>query len=238
MEKCKIFIESVGHIIITLPSIVYHGIIHTYNRLMVGSSEIFIKNSESKTLVFLHGKGGDPCNFDFIVRYLLSKIGTKYNIYVPYLGDTNTSSIDEDANTLLNKLNNRCISLDNLILIGLSKGGLIASYFAANYHSVDKIITISSPMMGTKMADLHWDKKVRDALGFMNNSAVELSQKVITNQYYHIVPTYDHVITPIESSYYITTPPENIYYYEGLHSHIGVTHSPDICDKILSWIQD
>ena len=266
MGGCKVFIRSLGHIIITLPSIIYHGLIHTCNRLIFGSSEIIVKsadentnelsslldrdnnssvslsddnyqNKETKTIVFLHGKGGDPCNFDFIVKYLL-KNKKKYNIFVPYLGDNNTTSIEDDANTLLNRLKIRNIPLDNIVLVGLSKGGLVAAYFATNFHSVNKIITISSPMLGTKMADLHWDKNVRDALGYMNKSAVDLSQTANTNRYYHIVPKYDHVITPTEVAYYPSTPSSNIYCYSGLHSHIGVTHSTDICDKIISWIEE
>ena len=315
MEKSKVFIRSVGHIIITLPSIIYHGLIHKFNHFIYKSSEIIVKNNETipinnfvpsyseydevteaeiisryerknkddddelipllvssdsnsslssfeieneksslssidfsrictptrdsiKTVVFIHGKGGNPCNFDFIVENFIKKYKDKYNIFVPYLGDNNNTSIEDDANKLLNRLYARDISLNNLILVGLSKGGLIAAYFATNFNSVEKIITISSPMMGTKMADLHWDKNVRNALGYMNSAAVELSQTANINRFYHIVPKYDHVINPIESTYYSSTSNNNIYYYEGLHSHIGVTHSSDICNKILSWIDE
>jgi len=314
MEKSKVLIRSIGHIIITLPSIIYHGLIHKFNHFIYKSSEIIVKNNKvipinndiapyieyddnieneiisryerkklhndelitllessdsnsslsgfendsektslssidfsristptrdhMKTVVFIHGKGGNPCHFDFIVENFIMRYKDKYNIFVPYLGNNNHSSIEDDANILLNRLYARDISLNNLILVGLSKGGLVASYFATNFNSVEKIITISSPMMGTKMADLHWNKNVRSALGYMNEEVVALSQTANMNRYYHIVPKYDHVINPIESSYYSSTSNNNIYYYEGLHSHIGVTHSSDICDKILSWIDE
>lgn len=107
-----------------------------------------------KTIVLLHGKGGDSCDFDFIVQYFIEK----NTIYVTYLGDNNSTSIEEDANILLNRLQAPNIPLVNGILVGL-----VAAYFATNFHNVDKIITISSPMLGTKMADLHWDKNVRDS---------------------------------------------------------------------------
>ena len=251
--------------IITSPSIIYHGLSHTYNRRIFGCSEILLTASDLisnpvdiyyntsppfssidrkiKTLVLIHGHGGQPCDFDFIVRYLIinnPKLPheTSYNIYVPYLGDNTTTSIEDDSSTLHQRLQAQNIPLDNLILVGLSKGGLAASYFASHFHTPLKVITISSPMFGTHVADLHWDKNVSSVLGYMNSFLVDLSRKATSFPFYHIVPTYDHIIAPLDSCFYPSTPPCNIYHYDGLHSHIGITHSPDICDKLLSWISE
>ena len=248
--------------IITSPSIIYHGLSHTYNRHLFGFSEILLAGSDPhlsmdiyhntfssppldpkfKTLVLIHGHGGQPCDFDFIVRYLVenakSTADTSYNIYVPYLGDNTTTSIEEDASTLRLRLQSQNIPMDNLILIGLSKGGLAASYFASHFHPPLKIITISSPMFGTQVADLHWDKNVGSVLGYMNSSLVALSHMATSSTFYHIVPRYDHIISPVDSCFYPSTPPSNIYHYDGLHSHIGITHSSDVCDKLSSWISE
>ena len=88
--------------------------------------KLWLISNNLKTIVIIHGRGGDPYNFDYIIRHFIknNKIflkdisipdGTQYNIFVPFLGDTSSSSIKEDANILLQKLQLYNISLENFI---------------------------------------------------------------------------------------------------------------------------
>lgn len=64
MSKLEVLIRSIYHIMITLPSIIYHGMNNTCNRFIFGSSEILVENSATdsllsssnyyKTIVFIH----------------------------------------------------------------------------------------------------------------------------------------------------------------------------------------
>lgn len=116
----------------------------------------------------------------------------------------------------------------------------------ANYHinerdkRIIKTITISAPLLGTEIASAFpKNSPVYHALHRPNEKLCLTASKALHfNNLYHIVPTWDHLIIPITSAYYFTTPKENIYYYTGFwYSHSGICYNYDIANRIANWIQ-
>ncbi|NGX63113.1 MAG: 2-succinyl-6-hydroxy-2,4-cyclohexadiene-1-carboxylate synthase [Candidatus Anoxychlamydiales bacterium] len=94
---------------------------------------------------------------------------------------------------------------ENIILIGHSMGGLVASYFAlhlAEKNFVTDIITIASPLMGTKLAKIGFGKGANQ----MKKDSIfvkDLQKKILDEQdinFYHIATKTDQLIRPYSSA--------------------------------------
>lgn len=141
----------------------------------------------------------------------------------------------------------------NIILIGLSKGGLVVTRYVTTMSDerIRRVITISSPLMGlqpglligvigTKITKLlSKDSITHKELGYgselTRDIAKEISGIVPIN---HVVPKWDHLIIPTSAAYYPTTNVRNIYYYKGMYSHTGITYSKDVAIAIATWINN
>lgn len=232
------------HFIITFPSIIYHSFLNRYERYTdtnIYDDRILVNKN---IIVCIHGRNGYPTDFTPLIKNLKQskKIMDSYEILLIKLGDTSHTSIDDDANIVHKKLSihKNC----NYTLIGLSKGGLVAMRYATKYKSsnIDKIITISSPLYGTYIASLFpKSSEVYKSLSYNNDIVknIDESRKDNSNSYvlYHIVPTYDFMIIPVESSYYNDTPTSNIYNYKGsVYGHTGIMYSNDVLNAIINWL--
>lgn len=230
------YIIIITNLILTLPSIIIHGIKSCYERYKYRNySNIEYNTVQTQNLILMiHGHNGHPSNFEYLAKHLLKNkyIKNNYNVHAIKFAKTNGySSIESEIKQIENYLNNK---YESVILIGLSKGGLTCcnalSYYITNkLNKIQKIITISSPLYGTTVANNFLPeflekifpnvKHIKNELGHyskisLNTSSILSSKNKIP--IYHIVPEYDHLIYPTTSAKYYFTSEHNIYYCKGM----------------------
>lgn len=227
------------HLLITFPSFVYHGIINLYYRFTWGVPNQQILKGKN-VIICVHGRGGHYTNFVPLIENLWSFIDGKYYIRTVDLGNTRHTPIDQDVDKLKKSL--ELYPECNIILIGLSKGGLVVTRYVTTMSDerIRRVITISSPLRGTKITKLlSKDSITHKELGYgselTRDIAKEISGIVPIN---HVVPKWDHLIIPTSAAYYPTTNVRNIYHYKGMYSHTGITYSKDVAIAIATWINN
>lgn len=203
----------------------------------------YVAGSNSRILVFIHGLHGHPINHRRIVDKLNASETTKDYVKVCVDLRAVTSDIEWECAELQKQI--ECFRDCEIILIGFSKGGLIAMYYAT--HVVDErikgIITVSSPLNGTETANLI---PAYFTINRELSSGSALTEKIkklwLAKKHliplYHIVPTWDHLIMPTSVAKYDFTAPDKIYHYTGLQGHIGIQDEPVIADVIKKWIEE
>jgi len=247
--------------ILTLPSIVYHGAINIYLKFSHDKKDNLIFNEvDTKNLILLvHGFHGHPCNFVPLVNNMIThdtSIKNKWNIIAINLNQFDNyrdNTVNNEANIVINFLENS--AYDNVILVGLSKGGLVCTtVYSMNIKKIIKVITLSSPLMGTKSCDLFLPKtldvlggnndNIRHDLNYLSSTSLTtlntlVSNNLNCNNIYHVIPKYDHMIYPSSSAKYDFAKKENVYEYDTyFSSHIGVTFDKKISIKMIEWIKD
>ena len=133
----------------------------------------------------------------------------------------------------------------DLILIGHSMGGLIASYFALNIakkNTVKDIITIATPFEGTKLAIFGLGKCAKEARRnskFLSDLNKKLSEETEIN-FYNIASFTDQIIRPYTSAILQTNKDhqvwENNHYILNGIGHASLLYSKKVNDKISSWL--
>lgn len=232
----------VVHFAVTSPSNIYHTLMDRYNRYITkkyDNSPLQNKN----VIIFVHGRNGHHADMLPLINNLndisQKSNNEKYYLRMVNLGPTADTLIEEDVCTLKNALETyiNC----NIILVGLSKGGVtVSTYFLImNDERIKGAITISSPVMGTEVANaFERNSNVNKGLGRNNTLALSMNEKAKNKSIYHIVPTWDHLIIPSHAAYYPNTHDDNIYYYTKMsYGHSGICYDPDVAKKIEEWIK-
>lgn len=225
----------VVHLLMTLPSAIYHGCINLYNYFM--SDPLSNKPLRNENLIVLvPGRGGVYTQFLPLIHNI-KKGKVEHKIRMVNIGNTKNTSIDTDVDRLKSELE---IYPDcKIILVGLSKGGVVVSRYVTTIEDnrIKKIITISSPLRGTKIASLLPEKSItRKELQYGSEFVKNMMVSEFPVPMYHIVPLWDHLIIPTKSAAYPFSDSRNIHYYNGFYSHFGITHSIEVADAIIKWI--
>lgn len=253
MQNLNTIITVCVNSIITCPSLIYHTLYNKYRSHVYANSnvDVNIGSNEEIIVMFIHGRNGSRTDFDPLIENIkkytdsnTQKVKLDDNFYIldtVDLGPTAHSSIDDDSNVLKQKLENYHNS--SIILVGLSKGGVVAMRYATaeNDSRIKKVITISSPVKGTMVASLFpSDSSVCMNLGFQCPIVKQINDMRIQKQIktYHIVPKWDQLIIPSHCAKYDDVPDSQIYYYDGCkYSHSGIGYSEDVCLHIIDWIK-
>jgi len=252
----------ITHSIATGPSLIHHSVKTAYDRYYATSIPNFLPLSNQNVILFVHGRNGRHTDFNplidniqkiFVVRKfsidnydidcILTTSTRNYHLRTIDLGPTAHTTIDQDAKTLsahINKVYQNCY----ITLVGLSKGGVTVMRYLTNNNSdnniIQNVITISSPLRGTMIADL-LGGSVAENLGNANpilRQIEEKSKKIQKTKIHHIVPTWDQLIIPASNARYENTPDSQIYHYQGMrYSHSGIAYCPDVARKIVEWVQ-
>ncbi len=223
------------HALMTSPSLIYHSLLLLYYRYST-SSPIYSIIYNKKILAFVHGRTGHHSNFLPLISNLSSRL-IEYDMRPIDLGWNFNFSIDEEVSRMQYILSS-CIDCE-ISLVGLSKGGLTSLRYLSitKDKRIKKIITVSSPLMGTKITELICSNSItHKELGYESELTQELSKYQFGIPIYHIVPKWDYAIIPTTTSYYPSTSPSNIYYYDGYYSHAGIVFDPKISTIITDWI--
>jgi pimeloyl-ACP methyl ester carboxylesterase len=161
-----------------------------------------------------------------------------YKIRMVNIGNTRNTSIDTDVIRLEEEL--KMYPMCEIILIGLSKGGVVGARYAMTVQDerIKKVITISSPLRGTWITKvLSKNSVIHKELGYGSELVRNMNNvEKFPVSIYHIVPRWDHLIIPTRSAAYSSTDPNNIYYYTGFYNHMGITHSVDVANAITKWL--
>ena len=231
-----ILIVAFIHLLITSPSLIYHKFYDIYYRLTANAlCQTVLK--DKKVVVFVHGRGGHYSNFIPLINNLKYKIPQDYHLKPICLGNNKHTSVDDDVYNLQIAL--QLYPDCEITLIGLSKGGVVILRYITTIKDsrIKKAITISSPLMGTRMTQLLSSESITNKeLGFRSELSKDLEMSNINVPIYHVVPRWDHVINPTSSAAYPNTPQSNIYYYNGTYSHTGIIYSNDVANTIASWL--
>lgn len=246
------------NLLISLPNLLFYGTIKLVRRIIYrlqGCTSIIPESRNQDVIVLIHGRGGHPIDFHSLIDQLNPHIKEKYNIFNIHLGDTRNTRIDEDVESLSSQLEflHNC----RITLIGHSKGGIIACRYLALTEDprIRKIITVSSPLLGTRVADCakhieNFTSKIPNLLGDLkilstdlnyNNSAlVETAEKLRdhANKLYHVVAEKDHLIIPSKVAYYQYVHHSHIYSYTGMYNHCCLFDDSKIVSIIQRWLGD
>lgn len=126
-----------------------------------------------------------------------------------------------------------------LALIGHSMGGLVSAYYAthiASEGSVPSVITIGSPLQGTKIAVLGIGPCAKQ-MRYGSDFTKELTQNMalVNTLFFHIGSKTDFVIRPTSSAL-LQNPNSRCYEFKS-KGHIFYLYSNAVADKILEFYQ-
>lgn len=171
-------------------------------------------------------------------HYYLTYIGNELNhlgFKIHVLSNFNTTryTIDRLAARLAKYIKTN--DLDDVILIGHSKGGLVAKYAADHYPSIDEhiryIFTIATPYRGVywgkfKWIPYAWEFNPLNPVLEQINKETEISSRLI-----NIYSRIDNVIIPNSSLYYEYARANIKVNFIG---HTGILNNPEVVLQITS----
>jgi poly(3-hydroxyalkanoate) synthetase len=128
-----------------------------------------------------------------------------------------------------------------LTLIGHSMGGLVSYYYAARLaraYSVPQVITIGSPLQGTKAAKMGLgpcarEMQIHSDLIENLRHAVECCTDV---QFYNIATRTDELIVPYSSSIFMSEPTHQ-YCLDDI-GHASLLFSNRVSQKLCEWLKN
>lgn len=229
---------SLQHLAVTSPSVLYHGLLNLY-RWYTAAQLNYEPISNKPVIIFIPGRGGHYTDLIPLIDNLRGHPQlSDYTYRMVDLGNTRYTSIDTDVDRLRRELDKYpgC----TLTLIGLSKGGVVATRYVTTVADprVTKVITLSSPLQGTSMATFFFPSTsvIHQELRHGSDLTSTIAKTNFPVPIYHVVPQWDNIIVPTESSKYDFTPETNIFYYTGYNSHMGICYSPEVSQAVAGWI--
>lgn len=128
----------------------------------------------------------------------------------------------------------------DLILIGHSMGGLVSTYYATNIapkHTVKAVVTLGSPLQGTKLAPLGIGACTKQ-MNYLSEFTQSLSRDLARGgetRYLHLGTTTDLMIRPIHSAW-PNTPNAVITRLDGI-GHIALLYTPSVAKTISAFLK-
>lgn len=219
------------HLLLTLPDLVATGLLKLWARR--GGRATLVERGVGPWVVFVHGLAGHPASFNAL-RARLRRIGVWNPFLTPDLGGSG-AAVDDDVGRLACAIDQHCGRAAPVVLVGLSRGGLLAARYAAQHPDrVRAVITIAAPMQGTRtvpplawrgVADLRWRGELARATERDTRAPV-----------FHVVPRFDHLIQPVEAARWPSTPDARVYRHTGFASHFGLADRVDVAFRVAGWI--
>jgi len=220
-----ILLESLGLFLIYLISF-YSFFIKSYNT-----------NMKKTPILLVHGY----VNFSSVWLFHALRLKRKgygpiflINLGFPFSSiETYTSKVKKKITEIQKVTQKR-----EIILIGHSMGGLVSSYFAGkypNYADVKAIITLGSPLKGTKIAKIGIGKCCRQ-MEFKSKFIQTAQQNYPDKIMYHIVTKKDQLIIPYTSGI-VNQEKGKTYTIDDL-GHASLLYSTRVFQKIDHWLKD
>ena len=233
LEFIWVLILFLFNLILTLPSVLYHGSRNIYfkwrpSRLVLPTGKL------PSLIVMIHGRNGHYTNFDPLIQSITRK-GLEYDICTIDLGANGSTTIEQEVEIVRLQLRPYFSTVNNIVLLGVSKGGCTAVAYGIKYPAkIKRIITVSSPLNGTKVANYHLLCDVtRNELGYKSLMTSSFQQPIYGPEICSIIPTHDHIIIPSTSA---CLPNTTSYVYPGYYSHAGILYALAVHNKIAEWL--
>lgn len=190
--------------------------------------------SGKKPIVFVHGYTRNKTDWLWFINKLAKN--TQQPIYTLDLGPP-LSSIQQLAENLKLQLINlkTKTNYESITLIGHSMGGLICHFldqYLAENLNVTKIITLGSPLYGTKTAFLGFGENSKQ-MAFNSKFLQMINAKDFNNpKNYFIASKFDNMIIPWDSA---LPKDNNNNFILTTQTHQGLLYSNEVVQKIISW---
>jgi len=222
-----------ANLLVTLPSIVYHGATSRYNNWTI-SNNTTLPHGYHDVIVFVHGVDG--CSAEFLpMRNNFIHRNTLFEMIAIDFGSNAGISVHEEVEILHNLLHHQRDQIKSLHFVGHSKGGITALLYAKRYpEKIKSIVTISSPIKGSIIVSYNPIYPVaRKELGYNSPTLRNLIPSKPAFKLLHIVSFFDHLIQPVnvaKSAY------GKVYHYTGLYSHNGIMYAPDVINVVYNFL--
>jgi len=247
METLNVFWSSLSNLVWSLPATFNYGDVKIPYFSNQPGTLFYLAEPISRAtqcLVLVHGRTGQASDFNPLVANL-RQLGYVNPILVPQLTNHGSSRIDENTEELTKIVQTYRSNFSpdvEFIFVGLSKGGLIALNYAVKQVHPPKVISISSPLYGTKVVCLTPCEITRDELRYLSPRLLVLEQEVKRRNVmvYNIYSDVDHLVIPADSAYYdfcqrkLEVGKDGNYTYLG---HIGALWSRTVAEKIIEWLK-
>lgn len=193
-----------------------------------------VKTGSKTPILLVHGYANSSAIWIYQLFQLKKRgLGPIHTINLGYP----FSSIEKYAEKVKKKVDE--IGTDKIILIGHSTGGLVSSYYALNLKpkvKITDIITIGSPLHGTKVAILGPGKCAKE-MRYCSEFTKVLIEKIKENKeirFFCIGSKVDHVVVPNSSSL-LGKRAEAEYQMDDI-DHVSLVFNPKVSDKIAQWL--
>lgn len=231
-----LFKESLFCLVESFPKMIFNAKYMINAR--IGYPTVCVEKDSDVSVILFHGRNSNQNQYIKIIN-MLQKFNV--NIYGLTLASGSTK-ISEDVNQIFTTFSDKIIG-KNIIAIGISKGGLAALDFCVTHKDQFKsikIITIASPLNGTKTTQFITCVNTKTELGYKSEYTQNLYEKVKEciglDNVYHIVPKHDHVIIPYSSCQYMDANDKNIYCCTHITNHGTVQFDTNVINKLDEWI--
>lgn len=191
-----------------------------------------VEGSKQPILVMVHGSGADERQF-VVARYLLHPLP----IATLNLDRRNSCSIEHHAQHLAEFIEQ--LEVTSIILVGVSMGGLVSSYYAENHKYSVKIlgiVTIGTPFQGAPLLNhLSLFNTVRHKeMTPKSNFLMTLADKVESSPYrYLTIGSQADIHVPDEYSIPMITPRHHTHITLIAPGHITLTIYPPIFTRYI-----
>lgn len=127
----------------------------------------------------------------------------------------------------------------NIILIGASMGGLVASYYKEyldHDNDIKGIITLGSPLHGTRVAVAKAGTNSRQMCPdskFLQDLRAHMNKR--PQYYYQVASKFDEVMFPWDSALLENSSKSQQFILQ-LEGHLGLLHNIDVAAKLNEWV--
>lgn len=207
-------------------------------------------------VVLIHGRNSHPNQLYVIARELTSLFNAHAEtavLFAPTYASTrplreNALSVRNQVHALLRNqvtehaagtIANKSVHVH---LIGVSKGGVIASLVALELQvhalfAVRTLITIGAPLHGTRVANYAWSADAADlAHGIDNGDLNMLAMQAVRT--HHVIAAHDHLIMPATNARFAHVLNTNCLLLAGWIAHGVLSFHPLVVSTVRRWMYD
>jgi pimeloyl-ACP methyl ester carboxylesterase len=204
-------------------------------------SEVELQDPSKITIYCIHGTGDMPSAFSLIADRLLPNLPKE--IAKIRLMDFSKRFTGKSIEDFAMQLKDRMLANNDkqVIVMGHSRGGLIAAYFAENLAAenninVHAVVAISSPFKGSTLAlpPLTWISRSVDEMKPNSKFLADLTQKIISsrNSYYYFAAKNDGIVAPQDCC--IEAQKEKLQELDREHGHLSILSS----HQLITYLDD
>jgi len=200
-------------------------------------TENLAKNSTA--ILLIHGYVRNQSDWLWFIKKLAP---AGHPIYAVNLAPSFGSIQEITSNSLPKKIQQIKKETDcqQVILIGHSMGGLVASYYSEYLDEsglIKNVITIATPYHGTKLSIVAAGANGEQMLpGSKFNTELRDKISKSSRNYYQVASRFDNIVFPWQSVLLETSPLEQQLVLP-FASHLGLLHSKTVITQIVDWLQ-